>query len=457
VAEFAISGAPNNKELKQSLQGILASRLNPDLVSLVETPEQADLLVLGSYALFGKMFSMDVLIKDKKSGTAVKVFEQGEGDEAVIPAVGRLAKRIDAELLKQPVGAAAVLPAPSPAPSPSVVKEAYMIPAEPSVQDAPGSWSSAPLDGTYTSIAVGRTLPTGERELYIANEQTLRAYLVGKELRQVAEIAIPSPGKLLAVDSADLDKDGTVELYVSIIDRGKAASRVYQLSSSSFVLVADKLPWFFRGIGSDITSRKIYAQGIKNGGKYYGTVRELAKSAAVFTTKEPQKLPQTGTIFNFNRLSGASAGSTVVLDEDGYLTVYGADGSEAWKSSEKFGGSESYFNNQQRSYSRTSNDLQRWSFLEQRMTLLRDGTLLVPRNEGTFSFGNNRSFDKYTLIALEWTGAVFKEKWHTRTSPGYLADYAFDQASGELFLLEVVKKSGLFSSGKSVITINKLQ
>jgi hypothetical protein len=306
---------------------------------------------------------------------------------------------------------------------------------------------------------MGHTLPSGERELFVSGAQTIRAYLKGKELKLVAEVVLPPSGKILALDSADLDKDGIVELYVTIIERETPASRVYQFNGTTFEMLAEKLPWFFRSIDIDLHSRVVFAQEIDNDGTYYGAVKELAKSGSRFTAKEVRTLPHSANLFNFNRLSGTGTkdptDSVVVLDGDGYLTIYPPDGAEAWKSSEKYGGSESFFKKEQ-TYRRSTGDLLRWTFLEQRMTRLKDGSLLVPRNEGTFTIGNNRSFDKYSLLAFEWTGAVLKEKWHTRPSSGYLADYSLDQNTGEILLLEVVKKPGMFTKGKSVISIHKI-
>lgn len=455
VEQFTVIGAPNNENLKQTLQGILTSRLSPELVQLVEKPEHAELLVIGNYAQFGKTFSLDVLIKNKSKGSLVKVFEQGEGQEDVIPALGRLARKIDSELAKFPAIAAS--PAPLPAASPAAVKDTYVLRTEPSAIDSPDGWSSPPLDGVFSSIATGRTLSSGERELFIASDQTIRAYLKGRELKLVAEITIPVTGKILAIDTADLDKEGSLELYVTIIDREMPRSRVYHFDGAAFVLIAENLPWFFRGIGHDITSRTIYAQEIDNNGKYYGDIKVLSKSAARFTAGSPLKLPRSGNIFNFNRLSGASGTDNfIVLDEDGYLIIYTLDGSEIWKSSEKYGGSESFFKSESQTRTRSTRDLNRWMFMEQRIMLLKDGTVIVPRNESSISFGNIRAFDKHSLFAFEWTGAILKEKWHTRTMPGYLADYAFDHASKEVIPLEVVQKAGLFNKGKSVISIHRI-
>lgn len=453
VSEFNVTDATNSDNLKLTLQGILSSRLSPDLVQLVEKPEQADLLVIGSYAQFGKMFSLDVLIKNRGNGSLVKVFEQGESREDVIPALGRLARKIDAELAKFPVRSAS---APSPAASEPTVKDNYII--VPPAQELTGSWSSAPLDGVFSSIAMGRSLSSGELELFIAGEQTIRAYRKGTGLKLAAEITIPVPGKILAIDTADLDRDGSPELYVTIIDRGSPSSRVYQFDGAAFVMTANNLPWFFRGIGDDPASRTIYTQEIDRDGKYYGDVKELSKSKSGLATGTALKLPRSGNIFNFTRLGGASGKeSFVMLDENGYLVICSSEGSEMWKSSEKYGQSETFFTIEPQSFTHSTQDLNRWTFLAQRILLLKDGTLIVPRNEGTLSFGNIRAFDKHTLFAFELSGAVLKEKWHTRQLPGYLADYAFDQSSREVITLVVVQKPGIFIKGKSVISINSIK
>ena len=230
VPPFNVSGAPNSQELKLTLQEILTSRLNPALVQLVEKPDQADLLIVGSYAQFGKMFSLDARIKDTGSDSLTKVFEQGEGQEDVIPAIGRLALKINGEVAKRPVLVVPeatkpplpVVPLPT-VTSPPVAKETFAIRSEPSAKKTTDGWTSAPLDGVFSSLAVGRTLAGGDRELFVAGEHTIQMYLKGSGLKLVSEITVPVPARIIAIDTADLNRDGLPELYVSIIDRGALA------------------------------------------------------------------------------------------------------------------------------------------------------------------------------------------------------------------------------------------
>jgi len=476
VAEFNVAGASNRDELKVTLQGLLASRLNPDRVQLVENPDKAELLLSGSYALFGKMFSIDVLLKNTLNGSLAKVFEQGENQDDLIPAFGRLAQKLDRELAKIPaVAASPSIPVSSPQAAPAAAKSAppaaaykveapaakaedsYMVKSAIPAGNAPGSWTSDPLTGVFSSIALGRTLPSGEREIFVAGYQTIRYLRKGTDLKQVAEIPIPVPARILAIDSADLDRDGTPELYVSIVDRKTVSSRVYQPTDSGLELIADEQPWLYRGIGQDLKDRTIFAQALTSAGEYFDGIAELVKSGRSFKTQNSRALPRPGTIFNFSRFRDASgAEKLVIMDEDGYLKIHAADGSELWKSSDRYGGSVTYFNYGSVAQLRAKGDKYRWNFLEQRITALTNGTLIIPRNEGSISIGNNRSYIKHSLFGLQWSGSTLREAWHTRQAPTYLADYAYDPATHEVLLLEVVQQAGLFNPGKTAISINKL-
>lgn len=479
VADFNVVGATNKEELKTTLQGLLTSRLNPKQVKLVGKPEISDIQMFGSYAMFGKIFSIDLLIKNTQSGSMSKVFEQGESQDDLIPAFGRLAQKINTELAEfQPTAAVPVAPLASPTPSPVAVKTVavpltvnteaaagtssetgYVVKSDAPRRNTPGNWTSEPVNGIFNSIALGRTMPNGDREIFISSDNSIRYFLKGNELKQIAEISIPVPAKVVAIDSADLDGDGIPEIYVSIVDRKTVSSRVFRPTEKGLELVAENLPWLFRATGFNLKEKSVFAQGMDGNGEYISGIAELKKTGNAFSTAKNLNIPKRGNVYNFTRFNDNSgAVKLAILDEDGYLAIYSADGNELGKSSDKFGGSETYINFESIAQLRNKIDKYRRNFLEQRISALSDGTLVIPRNiDSTLSIGNNRAYNKHSIFGLVWSGSVLSEAWHTRLTPSYLADYAYDTSANEFILLEVVQRAGLFTSGKTVISINKMK
>ncbi|GEM_PF-302403 len=505
VAPFNVVGAQNRDEMKTTLQGLLSSRLNQEQVAPEENPSMADFVITGSYARFGSMFSIDLMIKEAKTGRVAKIFEQGEGDENIIPAINRLSRKAESELARlvsppaatvagQAASPSASLPVPATLPpnrqgvaviSPPVSPSAGMkreVPPAVQTQESPrvlergghggfaiksegadispdGSWTSEPLEGNYNSMALGRRLPGGELEIFIADEHLIRYYLKGegKGLRLVSEVRIPVPSQVLGIDTADIDGDRIPEIYVSIIDREKLASRVYTVDGKELKLVSDRLAWFFRGIGNDYASRVIYGQELGTKGEFYGGVARIRMDGKRLEAGKSLPLPRYAHIFNFNLLNGSSGGTLFTsFNEEGYLTVTDPKGEEIWKSIEKYGGSETSFKFRDYALIGDTGSQYRIIFLEQRTVTMDDGMMIVPRNEGMFVIGNARSYNRNTLLGLRWQGTAFKEMWHTKTEPGYLADFAYDPVARSVVMLEITRKSGLSGKGKSTVSINRI-
>ena len=461
VTEFAVTGSPDKEELKTTLQGLLISRLGRERVQIVDTQAKSELVVAGSYTVFGKVFSLDALVKSTDSRMFVTLFEQGEGEDDVIPALGRLAKKIDAAI-------ADYSPAPPPSSAPSATLPPAVV-AAPATQLAgnvvapkegkgKSGWSTPPMEQVFVGISLGRKLPTGEREIFLAGEKVIRyCRLKGGDLIPVAEVLLQGASKILGIDSADLDGDGIPEIYVTVMDRETLSSRVYLPKEGGLEKIAGDLPYYFRGVALDGKSLRILTQEMGTTDDFFGGVAELVKVGSRFETRARRKLPRFGFLYNFNRFPDAS-GNTLyaLLNPDGRLIVDAEDGKELWRSSDRFGGSENHFKRATMNERKYDFQYDRFVFLEQRIIVTPEGELLVPRNEGSYNAGNYRSYNKHAVYALRWNGAILQEKWHTPQSPTYLADYAYDPASRELFLLEVIGKDDLSGKGKTVVSVHPI-
>lgn len=471
IAEFAVTPS-DAAGLKSTLQTLLASRIASDGIAPVATAAEADVVVTGSYTQFGKVFSLDAAAKDRGGRLVAGAFEQGESQDELIPALGRLSGKLRSGILqgyqKGAQGAAAVA-APAVPAAPSSTAAAAPVVAAPAVQ-APLSqgaplqqkgksiWVSQRLAGAMDAVAPGLVTAQG-RELFIADSHLLRAYRQEKNLQLLDEVKFHHNEKVIAIDS-HIEEGSAPRVYVSIVAGDVAASRIYRFENGKLTQIASKLPYLFRAIAFNGGTSRIYAQQIGVGDEdFYGDLFEVgAGSGQVVEFKNPIKLPRYANVYNYNRVSGPEGGSySLVFSSGGYLIVYSENGEEVFRSEEKLGGSETFFQRETGNSAREPEAKLRWRFVDQRITVTRNGEIIVPQNSGFLVIGNSRSYSKHAWVGFSWNGSSLEETWRTTPSPNYVADYYLDQQAGEIVSLEVVQKEGAFSKGGSALRVIRAQ
>lgn len=435
VAQFAVT--PDNAGLKSALQTLLSSRLASESVAPVAQPGEADVVVSGSYTQFGKVFSLDASAKDQAGKVVASVFEQGESLDDLIPALTKVSARLKAELARHQAASPAAAQVPAAA-------------APQAAQPAKSGWISQRLAGAQVAMAPGATGPQG-RELFVADGHALRVYRQEKTLKLLDEVKFGAREKVIAADSL-VDAGGAARVFVTMLQGESLVSRIYSFEKDKLTQVAGPLPYFFRAIAFGGGAPKLYAQQIGNAEDYYGDLYEAVEKDGKVELANPIKMPRYGNVYNYNRISGPDGASyATVFSPDGYLIVYSEAGDEIWRSTEKFGGSETYFQRETQASAREPEERIRWRFLDQRITTTRDSSILVPQNDGFFVLGNNRSYSKHTLVRLSWNGSSLEETWRSNKNQNYLADYYLDAQAGEIVSLEVVQKEGVFSQGGSAV------
>ena len=441
VAEFGVT-APEPGALKATLQTLFTSRIAGDGIVIVGSAAEAEVIFSGSYTRIGKSFSLDTRAKLPSGRVLALAFDQGEGEEALLPALGRVSGKLKAETVRAyPPADTAPLSAKQPDPGDH--------PPAPINKD----WLSQRIAGEFSALAPGKTLAQG-REFFVVGDHAIRLYRQDAELTLLAEATTDVGEKVLAVDSLGPDKDGRLQAYVSIFKGGAPSSRVYSFEKGALRITAKNLPYLFRAIALYGGEKRIYAQEMGRDQDFYGVVYQVAGTGAAVELKNPIELPRTANLFNFNLMRDSAGKSLfVVLDESDELILYSDARKEIWRSSEKFGGSETFFQRHDR-YNEIYMGAPLTRFLEQRITVTQKGEIIVPQNVGSsFAVGNLRSYSKYSIVSLAWNGSSLEERWRTKPSNTYLADYFFEPQSGDLVLLEVAQKEGILSSGASAIRV----
>jgi hypothetical protein len=474
VADMNVIGVQNRDEMKATLQVLLSSRLNSDKIMAVGSAAEADVVVTGTYVTIGKVFSVDALAKTAAGKTLTRAFVQGESQDELIPAVGKLAEKLTVELGKiyaagqVPAATASVVP---PAQSPLSAPKSDFVKAEPQVRPAPasefikppdyersssGGWQSKRLNGAANLMAIGKTLPDGSREIFLAEDRRLAYYRQGTEMKLVNEAEFNNSEKVLSVDTIE-GGDGTLDVYVTIMRSDELASQVWQVKGDKLAKVAENLSYFFRSFNLAGGPKKLYAQPMGRDADFFGDVAEATRAGSSVTLKNPIKMPRYGDIYSFNQFRDSDGKTmTIAINPDNYLVVYDQGLHEIWRSNDKFGGSELFFQ-QEDANPRVTGDKFRSIFMNQHVQVTTKGEVLVGKNDGFWVMGNARSYKKGAVYNMVWNGSSLEEKWHTRDTQNYMPDYFYDEGRNELLILQTVQRPGISGRGASSLAIKKVE
>lgn len=422
---------------------LLSSRLEAKGVRVV-TSGSADYTLTGSYTPIGGSFSIDTALTAPDGRVVGRPFVEGPID-TLIASVGTLAARI-AEI------AASVQNPPPPPVSP----QAPQTPSPPPRKEEPLRHLMR-IEGVMVGIAPVASLPDRGREFVIASATRLVLYRADKSLTPLSTADV-GRGSILSVDSIDLDGDGTVEICATIMDQEILRSAVYDVRGGKLSPRLSNLPWYFRVIDHPDGKRVLYGQEISSDEDYYGPVTELKLSGGSLVKGSPLPLPKGVNLHRFALLPGVEGGvGFVAIDPENHLRVYSPRGEELWQSSDRVGGSETYFLRDEQQMQPKAFDRWRKRFLEPRMGLSETGELIVPKNDGTMVIGDSRTYSRNSFSRYGWNGATLIETAATPESPAYLADWFLDRATGEIVTLEVVQRDGIFRKGASALGIRQFR
>lgn len=474
VADINPVGVQNKDEMKITLQTLLASRLTGDKVIAVASAAEADVLVGGTYVTIGKVFSVDAIAKTSTGTTLTRAFVQGEGQDELIPAIGKLADKLSAELVKVPgVGAPTSSAGALRQLQPSGAATSDFVRADQQIKAAPSSdfirpadyergttasgWISKRLNGAANLMALGTIQADGGREIFLAEDRRLSYYRQNAEMKLIAETEFSTTEKIVSLDAIS-GTDGVLDIYVSIIRGDDLSSQVWRVKGDALVKVAEKLPYFFRVFGLGGGQKKLYVQSMGSDADFFGPVYEATRTGTTIATKSPIKMPRFGDIYTFNQFRDRDGKIyTVALNPDNYLIVYDQELQEIWRSNDKFGGSELFFQKEDAN-PRVTGDKFRSIFMNQKIQVTSRNDVLVGKNDGFWVLGDARSYKKGAVYNLVWNGSSLEEKWRTKDTQNYMPDYIYDESRNELLILQTVQRPGISSGrGASSLSIKKVE
>lgn len=351
---------------------------------------------------------------------------------------------------------AAVVPAPvaPPAPQPAIVRNRST--------EAEGLSYPAEFEGEIVGLEVGDLDADGKQEVAVAFPFRLEiGRIAAGKYERLQELELGYGRKVLAVDGADLDGDGRMELYLTAADGGNLHSFTVAFDGR-YRITRENIPWYFRTVPLPGEGPVLLAQRMGGPAEdFSGPLFRAALEGKSLTEGKPVASPKGISLYGFLPFSTAQ-GERLFAQINAWdrLKVLRPDGEILWESEERFGGSEEFIERIDPARTQSSNPNTRNAFLQQRMAVGDKGELLIPANEGSRLLSRSRSFDKSRIRGMAWNGFTMQEIWHTQPQQGYLADFRLADVDNdgrkELVQGVVFTRKGLLRKGRSALGVIEL-
>ena len=461
----------------------IAAPLNEAKARKIGAMLKADYVLFGSLTIFGNSVSLDAKMVDISAikKPPLSFFNQSQGMEEVIPRINLFAEEINEKVFGRKI-AVSQLPQKVPAQRPSqyahperLLSEEFIEPDEaggggsPFVMtgrsDAtPGFWKSKNFGFQIRGLALGDVDGDGKTETIMISSQGVHIYRSesGRFIK-IKEIAGEKYHKYVAVDVADIQKNGIAEIFVTCLNttRKILQSFVLEWDGSKFAHVARDENWYFRVLHRPELGYMLIGQKKGISDLFLGGVYELTWSGNRYEAQNRISLPKETTVFGFamGDILNDGGESFVTLDDQDRLRLFTSAGKREWKSQDRFGGSENYIDIDS---AEKQSEFENRIYLPHRIfvtDLNQDGKteVVVIKNHSLSSrlFKRYRRYSGGQFESLSWDGLGLAENWHTRKVSGYICDYAIgdidNDGEPELVAAIVSKRESVGRKAKSSI------
>ena len=481
--------------LEDAMRSMMASRLAANAkLKIVDNKSSADYNLHGDVTAIGNSLSINATINDTDGSTPEATFYASAATENdIIPAVDTLAANICQQYFTDQ-GMVAVVPqgqvttpTTSSAP-PSHANSGFQtahpdraflqpkqftqpdqplvqpvsLPVQPKQIEQTGSGIITPkpiavntnqgfkktrdFPISMQDMAVGDIDGDGIDDLIIASKNEIFAYqMSGTNLALFGQITLPSTQKILSLETADLDHDGHLEIYITTVNRRHRPSALaVRFENNRFIYLFQNERWFIKpimtpGRGKILIGQRAgieypIAKGIYELTIQDGRLVELSKLA----------IPAMANVYNFAMadLDGDGMTEVIMLDDNDKLHVTNAGGKQLWVSDDYYGGSLRFIGGGSATRRKggalkqpvdEENDNQRnKTYLHSRIIVTdvnndNQPDIIINKNLSSASrlFKNFKAYPSGEIHALSWSGIGLTELWRTKKIDGYIASYDF--------------------------------
>ncbi len=416
----------------------------------------ADFILFGSLTVFGNSISLDSKMVDAAGAKpTLSFFEQSEDAGGIVARVSQMAAEINDKIFgrtataKATAGPAPASPSAPKAPDPQAHPEKLFrqqtdLGPEERVSPfnseegwggrelSPKFWRSAAFKQLFNGIALGDVDGDGKIETVILTPQSLLIYRKDQErFFQVQEYKEAGGGYNIAVDIADINGNGTPEIFVTslTLNRRGLTSFVIEHDGKVFRRIAENQSWYYRVCATADRGKILLGQEHRLGSPYGTRIHEMLWRNGRY---EPESSINVSIGLNLLGLTLADVTdsrkeSVVAFDREDHIRVFDPAGKEEWNSSEKYGGSTIYYSGERTDQGDVENPI----YFPMRILTYRppqEGKtkILAVKNHDVAGrkLERFRSFSDSQIMAFFWDSLGLAAEWRTRKMTGAIRDFA---------------------------------
>ena len=459
---------------------------------------KADYVLFGSITMFGESVSIDAKMVDMSGQQSpLPFFTQTRGMGEVIPQINQFAASINETVFgraapqRVAVAAPPVKAAPSTQVQPTPVVDPRMhpekllqspgasaAPTQPATQPATGTqkppnptfkvtspaagtsesaptfWKSRSFKTLINGLAIADVDNDGRQEVVIASEKKLSIYRMERgRLMKVAEMAETRTSFYIGVDAADVNGNGTPEIYVSSLGPKRASvdSFVMEFDGTDYKTIYGRTNWFFRVAKTVDQGVILMGQRMRSAEDsiFYNPIQEMRWQGYELVPGTQMLKGNKANLIGANYGDVTQSGQSMMItySKADHLRIYNATGDEIWEDSERTGGNMAYF-----SLPKVDPGQENKQFFPLRVEIAdidqngKPEVIVAFHKELAMNMLKNfRTFSKAVIECKEWNGLSLESKWKTQEFDGRTSDFAIGDVDNDgmnELVVAVVAKEG---------------
>jgi TolB-like protein len=452
---------------------------------------KADYVLTGSLTVFGDSLSIDAKMLDV-AGTQspVTVFNQSSDMSGVIPEIDRFAAEINTKVFGRQAQAAAPVAVPA---APQTVTQPdsrvhpekllqggavvggdarvspFIVRKDQLLQSA-NFWKSPNYNYYAAGVAVGDVDGDGLMETVVASPDEIYIYrLQNNSFVQIQRLKTIEDRYIIAVDVADINGNGRVEIFVTALNRYKnvVTSFIEEYDGKDYTVIAKDEPWFFRVTDTPVRGKVLLGQQSRMRNPYGGGIFEMQWDGRAYLPQNEIKTPSGVNVLGvaLGDVLNDGTETLVAYNSGNNIAIITPVGEVLYKSNDRYGGSVQYYAGQKTDQGQEENPIYLPMRILVRNRLQDTGksqVIAVNNHEAMNMRWNRRDFTEANIEALSWDTVSLGTDWSTRKMKRFISDIQIadiDNDGSDELLASLIIKAGdiILTSAKSTLVAYELE